>query len=122
LLSIPLAAALALCASCAQHPATVVFFKPNSASLDDTALAIVQQASSAARANSTAAVTVVGFASPETGTVESNKALAQARAQAVANALVAAGVAQERIRIQPWGARAYGLTPIESHRVEIVVS
>jgi len=96
--------------------------KPNSASLDDAALAIVQQAGTAARANPMAAVTVVGFASPETGTVESNKALALARAQAVANALAAAGVAQDRIRIEPWGARAYGVTPTESHRVEIVVS
>ena len=64
---------------------------------------------------------VLGFASPETGTVESNKALAQARAQTVADGLVAAGVPQARIHVEPWGAIAYGLTPMESRRVEIVI-
>jgi outer membrane protein OmpA-like peptidoglycan-associated protein len=58
---------------------------------------------------------------PETGTTEANKALAQARAQSVADGLVAAGVQQARIRIEPWGALTYGLTPIESRRVEIIV-
>jgi hypothetical protein len=28
---------------------------------------------------------------------------------------------QARIRLEPWGALAYGLTPTESRRVEIVV-
>ena len=73
------------------------------------------------KANPSARVLVLGFASPETGTAESNKALAQARAQTVADGLVAAGVPQARIHVEPWGAIAYGLTPTESRRVEIVV-
>jgi cytochrome c oxidase subunit 2 len=99
----------------------VIFFNRDSAALDDAARGIVQQANSAAQANPSATVQVLGFASPETGTAESNKALAQQRAQSVADALVAAGVPQARIRIEPWGALPYGLTPTESRRVEIVV-
>jgi cytochrome c oxidase subunit II len=117
-LFLPLGLALV---TCAQPTRMVVFFNPNSAGLDDPARAIIQQASAAAKANPSAMVQVVGFASPETGTAESNKALAQARAQGVADALVAAGVPQTRIRIEPWGAVLYGLTPTESRRVEIVL-
>jgi outer membrane protein OmpA-like peptidoglycan-associated protein len=112
---------LAVFACTGAPPRMVVFFGPDSASLDDAARGIIQQASAAAKANPSAPVRVVGFASPETGTTESNKALAQARAQSVADGLVAAGVPQARIRIEPWGAIPYGLTPTESRRVEIVV-
>jgi outer membrane protein OmpA-like peptidoglycan-associated protein len=100
----------------------VVFFNRDSVALDGAARGIIQQASTASGANPSATVRVRGFASPETGTAEANKALAQARAQSVADGLVAAGVPQARIRIEPWGALLYGLTPIESRRVEIVVS
>ena len=117
-----LAGTIVLCASCAQQPGMVIFFKRDSADLDDAARGIVQQASVAARASPSGAVTVLGFASPETGTAESNKTLAQARAQSVADALVADGVPQARIRVQPWGAIPYGLTPSESRRVEIIVA
>ena len=117
-LSVPLYLALV---SCAQPPRMVVFFNPNSATLDDAARGIVRDASAVAQAKPSATVWVLGFASPETGTVESNKALAQARAQSVADGLVAAGVPQTRIRVEPWGAISYGLTPTESRRVEIVV-
>jgi outer membrane protein OmpA-like peptidoglycan-associated protein len=99
----------------------VVFFSRDSVVLDNAARGIIQHAGTVALANPPAPVTVVGFASPETGTVEENKALANARAQGVADALVAAGVPRERIRVQPWGALPYGLTPTESRRVEIVV-
>jgi outer membrane protein OmpA-like peptidoglycan-associated protein len=99
----------------------VVFFSRGSAVLDDAAHGIIQHAGTVALANPSSPVTVVGFASPETGTVEENKVIAGARAQGVADALVAAGVPRGRIRVQPWGALSYGLTPTESPRVEIVV-
>jgi outer membrane protein OmpA-like peptidoglycan-associated protein len=100
----------------------VVFFNRDSAALDDAARGIIQRASAASAANPSATVRVRGFASPEIGTTVANKALAQARAQGVADGLVAAGVPQARIRVEPWGALLYGLTSIESRRVEIVVS
>ena len=107
--------------SCAEPQRMVVLFNPNSAALDDAARGIVRDASAVAQAKPSTTVWVLGFAPPETGTAESNKALAQARAQSVADGLVAAGVPQARIRIEPWGAIPYGLTPTESRRVEIVV-
>jgi outer membrane protein OmpA-like peptidoglycan-associated protein len=121
-LSLPLCLSLVPCAcTSTEPPRRVVFFSPNSAAVDDPARTIIQEASAAAKANPSARVLVLGFASPETGTVESNKALAQARAQTVADGLVAAGVPQARIHVEPWGAIAYGLTPMESRRVEIVI-
>ena len=113
---------LVLCASCkSTPPRMLVFFNPNSAALDDPARGIVRDASAVAQAKPSTTVWVLGFAPPKTGTAESNKALAQARAQSVADGLVAAGVPQTRIRIEPWRAMPYGLTPTESRRVEIVV-
>ena len=99
-LFVPLCLVLVLCASCkSTPPRMLVFFNPNSAALDDPARGIVRDASAVAKANPSATVQVLGFASPETGTVESNKALAQERAQSVADGLVAAGVPQARIRV-----------------------
>ena len=120
-LSVSLCLTVLLLPSCAQRPGMVVFFSRDSVVLDGAARGIIQDAGTVALANPSAPVTVVGFASPETGTVEENKALAGARAQGVADALVAAGVPRERIRVQPWGALPSGLTPTESRRVKIVV-
>ena len=124
-----IAAPILLLAGCMQPAApsgqaaqtSVVFFVANSAGLDDPAQNTVRQAAAIATANPAAPVQVRGFAAPDAGTAEFNKVLAQARAQAVADALVAAGVPKGRIQISARGAVDYALMPTESRRVEIVI-
>ena len=120
-----LAPTLAL-AACMQPGAparstAVVFFTADSASLDPGAQAAIEQMAAAVRADTMAVAHVRGFAAADTGTAAFNKSLAQTRAQRVADALVAAGVAQGRIRIESRGAVPFDLMPTEARRVEIVV-
>ncbi len=122
-----LALPILLLAGCMQPgPSTraqtsVIFFVADSAGLDDPAQATIRQAAAIANANPSAPVAVRGFAAPDTGTAEFNKVLAQARAQNVADALVAAGVPKGRIQISSRGAVDYSLMPTESRRVDIVI-
>lgn len=102
-------------------PAYVVFFTPTSAVLDTQAQAVVADAAHAARADTGQSVTVAGFAAPTaTGTPASEFLISRSRSQAVANALVAQGIAQSRIVQKPRGS-AGGDPGIESRRVEIVL-
>ena len=102
-------------------PAYVVFFTPLSASLDTQAQAVVADAARAARADSGRSVTVAGYAaSTATSTPASDFLISRTRSQAVANALVAQGIAQSRIVQNPRGS-AGGDPGIESRRVEIVL-
>ncbi|HYZ31769.1 MAG TPA: OmpA family protein [Crenalkalicoccus sp.] len=124
-LALPALMALAAC----QRPAAPaagarrasVFFTQDSAGLDESSQATIAEAARAAAASPGAPVTVLGFAAPDTGTTAFNRTLAQARAQNVADALVAAGVPASRIRIQSRGAVPFDLVPTESRRVEIVI-
>jgi outer membrane protein OmpA-like peptidoglycan-associated protein len=63
-------------------------------------------------------VRLLGYADPE-GAPAANRALSAARAQAVADQLVAEGVARSRIRIEPRGETPYADATQESRRVEI---
>ncbi|TCZ61372.1 OmpA family protein [Roseicella aquatilis] len=105
----------------ASRAATVVFFTEDSAGLDDNARSIIEQAAAQAMQRPGAPVRVRGFTAPEAGTGAYNKALAATRAQHVADHLAAAGVARDRIRIEPRGAVPYESYPTESRRVEIVI-
>ncbi len=61
-----------------------------------------------------------GFTAPDGAAGRGfTRALSEARAQNVADALVAGGVARDRIRIQPRGNVAFEMMPVESRRVEI---
>jgi outer membrane protein OmpA-like peptidoglycan-associated protein len=121
-LVLSISAGISACASSGGDPRRfVVFFNADSAGLDDSARSVIQQAADVARSNPSAAVRVLGFAAPDTGSVEFNHILAQARAQNVADGLVATGVAEGRVRIQSRGAVPFEMMPIESRRVEIVV-
>ena len=108
-------------ASSTQAQTSVVFFTADSAGLDDPAQTTIRQSAAIAAANPSAPVQVRGFAAPDTGTAEFNKTLAQARAQNVADALVAAGVPKSRIQITSRGAVSFSLMPTESRRVDIVI-
>lgn len=104
-------------------PVTVVFFNEDSAALDENAQAIVTQAAGLAKERPGVPVRVRGFAANDAGTRRFNRALAEARAQHVADHLVEAGVDRSRIRIEPRGAIAATdpSFPTEARRVDIVI-
>jgi outer membrane protein OmpA-like peptidoglycan-associated protein len=101
-----------------ERPLPVVFFAGDSAELDATARAVVADAAGLARRHPDLPVRVLSFASPA-GTSAQNRALAEARGRAVAEALVAAGVPAGRIGIEPHGEVPFAQMATESRRVEI---
>lgn len=120
-------AALPLLAACgllqgdlADQPTRVVFFTEDSSALDESARGVVTNAAALAKDNPTAPVVVLGFADPDGGRAY-NRALSEARAQAVAEALRQDGVEQQRIVVSPRGPVAFEMMPLESRRVEIRV-
>ncbi len=118
-------AALPLLAACTlpaepppPPPVQVVFFTEDSATLDEAAQGVVAQVAGAARAQPRAPVQVLGFADPDGGRAY-NQALSASRAENVAAALRAQGVAPERIRVSPRGPVPFEMMALESRRVEI---
>ena len=120
---------LSLIAGCAQTssqtaPTTstvVVFFTADSAALDPSAQAAIQQAAATAKQRPNASVRVRGFAAPDAGSAAFNRSLSQTRAEGVVDALVNAGVRRSQISTETRGAVPFELMPTESRRVEIVV-
>ena len=114
------AAGLSACAPRPEPvPSYVLFFTLLSSQLDPEALGVVQDAARAARAQGNTPVVVEGYAA--TAVVSPSAAeLAEARAQRVANQLVADGVARSRISLQPQ--QVQGDPDVVSRRVEIVVT
>jgi hypothetical protein len=115
------ALALAACETPQTPPAPTinVFFTAESALLDDNARAVIAQAAARAQQKPSRMIKVRGFAAPDTGTAAYNRALAETRARAVADALVANGIPASRIGIEPRGAVPFTEFPTESRRVEI---
>jgi outer membrane protein OmpA-like peptidoglycan-associated protein len=114
------AAPVALVAACAPQPAmqTVsVFFMEDNSTLGDEAQAVVRRAAETARGTS-GPIVVVGFAGPAGGAAY-NRALSEARAQHVADLLVASGLPRDRVRIVARGPVPFASMPTESRRVEI---
>ncbi len=125
---LPLLAALAACQSrsggearaARQRPLPVVFFTDDSAAMGPEARAVIAEAAERARARPGVPVAVRGFTAPEGNPSPAfSRALAEARAQNVADALVAGGVPRDRIRVQPRGPVPFEMMPVESRRVEI---
>jgi len=100
-------------------PARVIFFTPWSANLDIPAQAIVADAARAAQAAPGRPVLVEGYASP-LGSPQENLTLSKLRAQHVADGLVQAGVARDRLVLRPRGATS-GNQDVESRRVVIEI-
>ena len=96
----------------------VVFFSPRSSDLDAQAKQVVATVAERARQRPGAAVLVSGFADP-IGPADDNLKLAERRAQAVADALAAAGLDAARVQRRAIGGVDYTLDSIESRRVEI---
>ena len=118
LLALPVLAGCEMSPRQSQAPVPVVFFTEDSAALGEEAKGVIAEAATRARANPGQPVTVLGFAGPA-GSAGYNRALSDARARAVADALVADGVAPGRLSIRPRGEVPYEMIPTESRRVEI---
>ena len=103
-----------------QGPLPVVFFTDDSAAMGPEARAVIAEAAERARARPGASVAVRGFTAPDgVASPGFSRSLAEARARNGADALVAGGVARDRIRIQPRGNVPFEMMPVESRRVEI---
>ena len=99
-------------------PKSVVFFTNRSAVLDDGAIGPLDEFTKDALSHPRLPVLVEGYSDP-TNTPQQNRALSQARAEAVANALAARGVDRSRITLRP-RAPTPGTDPgIEGRRVEL---
>lgn len=84
-------------------PSTPVFFKPQSALLDQAALTTIEAVAEAANAKPNTPVFVVGTSENKGNTALSN-ALSEERAKAVAAQLRADGVTPDRLRVYGAGA------------------
>ena len=90
-----------------------VFFTLNSSTIREKEQAKIEALAAFLRENTDAKVTVTGYADKETGNPRYNAELSKRRAEAVAQALTAAGIAKERIsvdykgdNVQPFGSPA----------------
>lgn len=105
-----------------QRPLPVVFFTDDSAAMGPEARAVIAEAAESARARPGVPVAVRGFTAPDgVASPGFSRALAEARARNVADALAAGGVQRDRIRLQPRGNVPFEMMPVESRRVEIHV-
>ena len=119
-----LAAATAACAAKPRvdaPPRSVIFFSNLSASIDPDGENVVREISADALAYPTRSILIEGFADPQAGAPGTIRTLSQLRAQAVADALVAHGIARSRLTIRPRGATG-GDPGIESRRVDVSFS
>ena len=117
--------ALAACQAAnppADVPSSVIFFEEDSASLDGPADQVIRSVAQQVRARPGAIVHIQGYAPPDAGSPTYNMSLSRTRALAVADSLAKAGVAHHRIRVEPQGAEPYALVPLQSRRVEIILS
>lgn len=111
------------CASCSyggiqdDRADYVIYYTGQSTTLDQEAATTVARAAQTASRLSSAGVIVAGYAD-DPGAPEANQIQSRIRAQTVADALLRAGVARDRIKLKP--RRALGGEPgLESRRVDI---
>ena len=115
--------ALSSCAMLGSGPVTnppyTVFFTERSAVLEADASAVVARAAAASKAAPGEGVTVLGWTDSD-GSPQADVVLSKARAQRVADALVADGVPAARIARQGRG-QTHDDPGVESRRVDIQV-
>ena len=105
-----------------QRAIPVVFFTEESAAMGPEARAVIAEAAERARARPGVPVAVRGFAASDNASSPAfSRTLAEARAQNVADALMAGGVSRDRIRVQPRGPVPFEMMQVEARRVEIHV-
>ncbi len=119
-LLLALASCAALTGGTAQQPAYTVFFSEHSSQLEPQAVDVIAQAASAAKAAPGSRVLVLGY-TDSAGSKPDDVVLSRQRAQRVADALGADGIAPGRIAQQ--GRGQTGQDPgVESRRVDITLA
>lgn len=113
----PAAASNASAPQAAGLPASI-YFETGKSTLPSDAAAAVQAAAAYAKAHPDAKLVLSGF-TDATGSAEKNAELAKTRAQAVRDALKAAGVAEDRIVLKKPESITGGADAKEARRVEI---
>jgi cytochrome c oxidase subunit 2 len=113
----PAAASDASAPQAAGLPASI-YFETGKSTLPSDAAAAVQAAAAYAKAHPDAKLVLSGF-TDATGSAEKNAELAKTRAQAVRDALKAAGVAEDRIVLKKPESITGGADAKEARRVEI---
>jgi outer membrane protein OmpA-like peptidoglycan-associated protein len=118
---IPLLLLLAVsgCALFGSSPKYLVFFQERSTQLDSAAQGVIGQAAARASSRPAAKVEVLGY-TDSAGSPSADVILSQQRAQAVADALVANGVAPARL-IRSGQGQSDAEPGVASRRVEIVI-
>ncbi len=99
-----------------------MFFKINSAVIRSEEAAKVDELAAYLKKNPTAKVSLTGYADVQTGNPRFNKTLSTKRAQAVADALVAKGIAKERIAVDSKGDTVQPFATAEKNRVTICIT
>jgi outer membrane protein OmpA-like peptidoglycan-associated protein len=126
LLLLMLAAASAASAQTAPTPTSselprfLVYFDEFSANLSDEAKSVIADAAKRARASGAKAIVVQARAS-STGTVETNKYLAQTRSSVVTDQLEADGIARTMVRQEPIGQTGSDDPTVYNRRVDIIL-
>ncbi len=103
-----------------EPPVYSVFFESNADTLAPRALAIVDQAAAAAKAERPPAVEVTGYATrTPIGSNDYNQRLSERRAEAVRQALIARGVPAETIHASGYGSSHSQTSDVVDRRVQI---
>jgi len=100
-------------------PTYVVFFTEHSTSLDAAALKLIADAARDAKTGAPKTVTVLGY-TDSAGNATADQELSSERAESVASALIADGVASDMIRREGRG-QTHEDPGVASRRVEIAV-
>jgi OmpA-OmpF porin, OOP family len=101
-------------------PRFLVYFDEFSANLSDEAKSVIADAAKRARETGARAVVVQARASA-TGTVETNKYLAQTRSSIVTDQLVEDGIARTMIKQEPIGQTGSSDPTVYNRRVDIIL-
>ena len=117
----PLVLVLSILSACGLFggPRYVVFFNERSAQLDSPAQRVIAQVAARAKDNPSAKVEVAGY-TDSAGSPPADVLLSKQRAEAVADALEANGVAASRLVLHGRG-QTGGNPGVESRRVEISI-
>jgi outer membrane protein OmpA-like peptidoglycan-associated protein len=105
----------------AEEHRAVVYFPSWSADIDDNASKSIDEAAQWATSHPREIINVLGYAST-VGSKRANALLADLRSQVVVDYLMSKGVAASRIKMTSKGATRYLDSPLESRRVEMVMT
>lgn len=99
-----------------------IFFTINSAKIRDTETSKIDALVSYLKEHENAKISLCGYADKQTGTAAINERISKQRANAVADALKAKGIAADRITVDYKGDTAQPFSTMEENRVTICIA